>query len=126
MKFHPMIRSEEACYQSSSHAVELARKHSTRLHILHISTAKELSLFTNAIPLTEKRITAEVCIHHLWFDDRDYDLFDTLIKWNPAIKTKHDKEALLQAVLDDRLDIIASDHAPHTLDEKHQAYFKAP
>ncbi len=126
MKFHPLIRSEQACFQSSSRAVELAAKYQTRLHVLHLSTAKELELFTKAIPLAEKRITAEVCIHHLWFDDRDYEELDTLIKWNPSIKTKEDKEALLQAVLDDRLDVIATDHAPHTLDEKHQDYFEAP
>lgn len=126
MKFHPMIRSEEACYKSSSLAVSLAKKYNTRLHILHISTAKELELFSNTVPLKEKRITAEGCIHHLWFDDSDYGLLDTLIKWNPAIKTKHDKEALLAAILDDRIDVIATDHAPHTLDEKQQTYFLAP
>lgn len=126
MKFHPLIRSEEACYKSSSLAVSLAKKYNTRLHILHISTAKELDLFSNNLPLKEKRITAEVCIHHLWFDDSYYEQLDTLIKWNPAIKTKHDKEELLKAVLDDRIDVIATDHAPHTLDEKQQTYFKAP
>jgi dihydroorotase len=126
MKFHPSIRSEEACYKSSSLAVSLAKKYNTRLHILHISTAKELDLFSNKIALREKRITAEVCIHHLWFDESSYEQLDTLIKWNPAIKTKHDKEALLKALLDNRLDVIATDHAPHTLDEKHQVYFKAP
>lgn len=126
MKFHPLIRSEEACYKSSSRAVALAKKNNTRLHILHISTAKELELFDHAIPLREKKITSEVCIHHLWFDESDYELLDTLIKWNPAIKSKMDKAALLQALLDDRLDVIATDHAPHTLDEKHQVYFKAP
>lgn len=126
MKFHPVIRSEQACYKSSSLAVSLAKKHNTRLHILHISTEKELDLFTNKIPLHEKRITAEVCIHHLWFDESNYEQLDTLIKWNPAIKTKHDKEELLKAVLDDRIDVIATDHAPHTLDEKQQTYFKAP
>ncbi len=126
MKFHPLIRSEEACYKSSSFAVSLAKKFNTRLHILHISTAKEVDLFTNEIPLKEKRITAEACIHHLWFDEKDYEKLDTLIKWNPAIKTKHDKEELLKGLLDNRIDVIATDHAPHTLEEKHQAYFNAP
>ena len=126
MKFHPLIRSVEACFQSSSSAVELAKKHNTRLHILHISTAKELELFSNTIPLEEKRITSEVCIHHLWFDEGDYEKLDTLIKWNPAIKTKIDQEALWVALLDNRIDVIATDHAPHTYDEKNQTYFKAP
>jgi dihydroorotase len=126
MKFHPLIRSEEACYRSSSFAVGLAKKHNTRLHVLHLSTAKEMELFTNEIPLRAKRITAEACVHHLWFSEKDYDQLDTLIKWNPAIKTKNDKEELLKAILDNRIDVIATDHAPHTLDEKHQAYFKAP
>lgn len=125
MEAHPLIRSEEACYLSSSLAVALAKKHRTRLHILHISTAKELSLFDNTIPLKEKRITAEACIHHLWFDDGDYDRLGTKIKWNPAIKTRHDREALLEGLLDNRLDIVATDHAPHTLEEKNQSYFKA-
>ena len=125
-KEHPSIRSEEACFLSSSFAVELAKKHNTRLHILHISTEKELSLFTNKIPLKQKRITAEVCIHHLWFDDRDYDRLGSLIKWNPAVKRKEDKEALFKAMLDDRLDIIATDHAPHTLEEKQNKYLHAP
>jgi dihydroorotase len=125
-KEHPAIRSEEACYLSSSFAVELAKKHNTRLHVLHISTEKELSLFTNKIPLNQKRITAEVCIHHLWFDDRDYDKLGALIKWNPAVKRKEDKEALFKAMLDDRLDIIATDHAPHTLEEKQHKYLQAP
>ncbi len=126
MKFHPLIRSEEACYKSSSFAVELAKKHNTRLHILHISTAKETTLFDNTIPLKEKRITAEACIHHLWFDESNYEVLDTLIKWNPAIKTKKDKEEIWKAVLDDRIDVIATDHAPHTIEEKHQVYFNAP
>jgi len=126
MKFHPLIRSREACFKSSSSAVSMAKKHNTRLHILHISTAEELQLFDNSIPLKEKRITAEACIHHLWFDESNYEQLDTLIKWNPAIKTKNDKEELLKAVLDDRIDVIATDHAPHTLDEKHQTYFNAP
>ncbi len=123
---HSEIRSAEACYISSSFAKNLAEKHNTRLHILHVSTEKELALFRNDIPLKQKRITAEVCIHHLWFDDRDYDQLGSLIKWNPAVKRKEDKEALLKALLDNRLDIIATDHAPHTLDEKKQSYLKAP
>jgi len=126
MKYHPLIRSEEACYASSSMAVSLAKKYNTRLHILHISTARELDLFSNAIPLKEKKITAEVCIHHLWFDEKDYERLDTLIKWNPAIKTRHDKDQLLRGLLDNRIDVIATDHAPHTTDEKLQSYFKAP
>lgn len=125
-KFHPIIRSEEACYQSSSFAVELAKKHQTRLHILHISTAKELALFRNDIPLSEKRITAEACIHHLWFCDSDYDQKGNYIKWNPAVKTAKDREAILKAVLDNRIDVVATDHAPHTIEEKEQLYFQAP
>lgn len=123
---HPMIRSEEACYLSSELAVSLAKKHNARLHILHISTAKELNHFRNDIPLKDKRITAEACIHHLWFDDRDYEKKGTLIKWNPAVKTQHDKEEIFKAVLDNRIDVIATDHAPHTLEEKESSYFKAP
>lgn len=123
---HPLIRSEEACYKSSSLAVELAKKYNTRLHILHISTAKELALFDNTIPLKQKRITAEACIHHLWFSDADYKTLGSLIKWNPAVKKASDRDAILQAVLDDKIDVIATDHAPHTLEEKKQSYFKAP
>ena len=123
---HPLIRSEEACYLSSSMATELARKHGSRLHVLHISTAKELSLFGNDIPLADKRITCEACIHHLWFDDRDYERKGALIKWNPAVKRQEDKEAIFQAVLNDIVDVIATDHAPHTLEEKQNTYFKAP
>ncbi|MEJ2004892.1 MAG: dihydroorotase [Cyclobacteriaceae bacterium] len=123
---HPLIRSEEACYKSSSFAVELAKKHNTRLHILHISTEKELSLFRNDIPLEEKRITAEACIHHLWFSDEDYRKKGTFIKWNPAVKKASDRDAIFQAVLDDRIDVIATDHAPHTRQEKENTYFKAP
>ena len=123
---HPIIRDEEACYLSSSKAIELAKKCNTRLHILHISTAKELSLFTNKIPLEEKRITAEVCVHHLWFDSEDYYIFGSRIKCNPAIKIKSNRYALMEALLDDRLDIIATDHAPHTLNEKRSSYFQAP
>ena len=126
IKFHPEIRSVEACYTSSSMAIDLAKKHNTRLHVFHLSTKKELDLFTNDIPLKEKKITAEVCIHHLYFDDSHYDEKGTHIKWNPAIKSKADKEALLQALLDDRIDVIATDHAPHTLDEKNNNYSKAP
>jgi len=123
---HPNIRSAEACYKSSSMAVALAKKHNSRLHVFHLSTEKEISLFDNSIPLKEKRITAEVCIHHLWFDESDYQEKGTLIKWNPAVKKKSDKEALFQALLDNKLDVIASDHAPHTFEEKSNSYFNAP
>ena len=123
---HPLIRSEEACYISSSLAVNLAKKHNTRLHILHISTEKELSLFDNSIPLSKKQITAEACIHHLWFTDKDYDQKGTFIKWNPAVKSESDRNAIWKAVLDNRIDVIATDHAPHTIEEKKQTYFKAP
>ncbi len=123
---HPKIRSEEACYISSSKAIALAKKTGARLHVFHLSTAKETSLFRNDIPLEEKQITAEVCIHHLWFDDSYYQEKGTLIKWNPAVKTAQDKEGLWKALLDDRIDVIATDHAPHTLEEKSQPYTKAP
>jgi len=123
---HPNIRSAEACYKSSSMAVELAKKHNTRLHVFHLSTEKEIKLFDNTLPLAEKRITAEVCIHHLWFDESKYNEKGTLIKWNPAVKKKSDKDALFQALLDDKLDVIATDHAPHTLEEKSNTYFNAP
>jgi len=123
---HPIIRSAEACYLSSSKAIALAKKTGARLHIYHLSTAIETDLFTNKIPLEEKQITAEVCVHHLWFDDSDYKSKGTFIKWNPAVKTKTDKDALLKALLDDRIDIIATDHAPHTMEEKNQVYTKAP
>ena len=123
---HPKIRSVNACYKSSSMAVELAKKHNTRLHVFHLSTAKEIALFENKTPLNKKRITAEVCIHHLWFDQNDYNEKGTLIKWNPAIKKESDKNALFQALLDDKLDVIATDHAPHTLEEKRNPYFNAP
>ena len=126
IRFHPIIRSEEACYKSSSMAVELAKKHNTRLHILHISTDKETNLFRNDIPLNQKRITAEACIHHLWFDESSYDEKGTLIKWNPAVKSAKDKEGVWKALIDDRIDIIATDHAPHTIEEKNNTYFKAP
>lgn len=125
-RIHPLVRNEEACLKSSSLAVELARRHNTRLHVLHISTADELNLFDNTRPLTEKRITSEVCVHHLWFDASDYERLGNQIKCNPAIKAAPHKEALLAALLDDRLDIIATDHAPHTRDEKAQSYWKAP
>ncbi|MEB0249047.1 MULTISPECIES: dihydroorotase [unclassified Mucilaginibacter] len=126
VRLHPKIRSAEACYLSSSMAVELAKKHNTRLHILHISTAKETTLFSNNIPLAEKRITAEACIHHLWFTDADYAEKGNLIKWNPAVKTEADRNEILKAVLDGRIDIIATDHAPHTIKEKAQSYLQAP
>lgn len=124
--YHHLIRSREACYKSSSFAVELAKKHNTRLHILHISTAEELSLFRNDIPLSQKRITAEVCIHHLWFSNEDYERKGNYIKWNPAVKLASDRDAIFAAVLDGRIDVIATDHAPHTIDEKEQTYLKAP
>lgn len=123
---HPIIRSEEACYLSSSLAARLAKKHGTRLHILHISTAKELELFDNSIPLEQKKITAEACVHHLWFSDEDYATKGTLIKWNPAVKKASDRDTILQAVIDNRIDVIATDHAPHTLEEKANSYFGAP
>ncbi len=123
---HPKIRSEQACYLSSSKAIDLAKKTGARLHVFHLSTAKETSLFTNKIPLEKKQITAEVCVHHLWFDDSDYKNKGSFIKWNPAIKTKADKKGLWKALLDDRIDVIATDHAPHTLKEKQQVYTKAP
>ncbi len=124
--YHPLIRSEEACYKSSSFAVGLAKKHGTRLHILHISTAKETSLFDNSIPLEKKKITAEACIHHLWFNDTDYERLGMNIKWNPAIKTARDQQEIFKAVLDNRIDVIATDHAPHTIEEKQNNYFSAP
>ncbi len=125
-KFHPLIRSKEACYKSSSYAVSLAKKYNSRLHILHISTAKELELFRNDIPLEEKRITAEACVHHLWFSDKDYETKGNFIKWNPAVKTEKDRDGIWTGVLDNRIDVIATDHAPHTLEEKNQLYAKAP
>lgn len=125
-RIHPLIRSAEACLKSSSKAVSLAKKHGTRLHILHLSTADEMDLFDNSIPLSEKKITAEVCIHHLWFSDKDYDKKGNFIKWNPAIKSEKDQKALLNAVLEDKIDVIATDHAPHTLEEKSRSFFTAP
>ncbi|GGG16415.1 dihydroorotase [Dokdonia pacifica] len=123
---HPIIRSEDACYISSSKAIELAKKTGAKLHVFHLSTAKETHLFDNKTPLEEKKITSEVCIHHLWFSDQDYEDKGTHIKWNPAVKTAADRDELLKALLDDRIDVIATDHAPHTLEEKNQAYTKAP
>ena len=126
IKYHPVIRSEEACYISSSKAIELAKKTGARIHIFHVSTAKETHLFRNDIPLEEKQITAEVCVHHLWFNDKDYDEKGTFIKWNPAVKTEQDRLGLWEALLDDRIDVLATDHAPHTLEEKNNVYTKAP
>jgi dihydroorotase len=126
MACHPEIRSAEACYLSSSSAVALAKKTGARLHVFHLSTARETALFTNNIPIEEKKITAEVCIHHLWFSDADYATKGSLIKWNPAVKTANDRAGLWQALLDDRIDVIATDHAPHTLAEKQQNYLNAP
>mgnify|MGYP000674960996 CR=1 FL=1 len=126
IRYHPIIRNAEACYKSSSLAVRLAKEHNTRLHILHISTAKETELFRNDIPLEEKRITAEACVHHLWFDDSNYDEKGTYIKWNPAVKSASDREGVWKALLDNRIDIIATDHAPHTQEEKDNTYFNAP
>ncbi len=126
VKYHPIIRSEEACYLSSSKAIELAKKTGARLHIFHLSTAKETELFRNDIPLEEKQITAEVCIHHLWFSDKDYEEKGTHIKWNPAVKTENDRQGLWKALLDDRIDVLATDHAPHTIEEKDNVYTKAP
>ena len=125
VEFHPLIRSREACYNSSAKAIARAKKFGTRLHIFHVSTAEEIALFDNSVPLKEKKITAEVCIHHLWFSDADYKTKGTLIKWNPAVKTAADRDALWKALLDNKLDVIATDHAPHTLDEKNQSYAKA-
>ncbi|MDA1269249.1 MAG: dihydroorotase [Bacteroidetes bacterium] len=122
---HPLIRSEQACYEASERAIGLAEKHGARLHILHLSTAKETDLFHNDIPLTDKNITTEVSVHHLWFTDQDYERLGVLIKWNPAIKTQKDKDGLLAALLDDRIDIITTDHAPHTLEEKQKPYFQS-
>jgi len=126
IELHPVIRSEEACYLSSSRAIALAKKTGARLHVFHLSTAKETALFRNDIPVEEKQITSEVCVHHLWFSDQDYKEKGTHIKWNPAVKTAADREGLWTALLDDRLDIIATDHAPHTLEEKSNSYLKAP
>ena len=126
VKSHPLIRSEEACFLSSSRAIALAKKTGARLHVFHLSTGRETELFRNDIPLSEKKITAEVCIHHLWFSNKDYEDKGTLIKWNPAVKSALDRETLWKALLDDRIDVIATDHAPHTLNEKNNPYLKAP
>jgi len=123
---HPKIRSREACIKSSSKAVEMAKRYGTRLHILHISTAEEVELFDNSLPLKEKKITSEACTHHIWFEDSDYKTHGSRIKWNPAVKTRSDKEAILKAVLSDRIDVLATDHAPHSLSEKQNKYLKAP
>jgi dihydroorotase len=126
LKYHPFIRSEEACFKSSSLAVGLAKKYNSRLHILHLSTAKELELLDNTIASREKRITAEVCVHHLWFSDQDYEKYGTRIKWNPAIKTEKDRLGLIEGLKSNKIDVIATDHAPHTFEEKSNTYFKAP
>lgn len=126
VKYHHLIRSEEACYKSSSKAIELAEKTGARLHVFHLSTAKETALFRNDIPLKDKKITAEVCVHHLTFTNEDYETRGGLIKWNPAVKTQHDKDGLWEALLDDRIDVIATDHAPHTWEEKQNVYTKCP
>ena len=125
VQYHPLIRSEQACYEATKQAIELANKYNARLHILHLTTEAETHLFRNDIPLTEKNITTEVSVHHLWFSDKDYERLGTLIKWNPAIKTEKDKQGLLKALIDDRIDIVTTDHAPHTLEEKQKNYFQA-
>ncbi len=125
IEFHPIIRSERACYEATKRAIEIANKHKARLHILHLTTEAETHLFRNDIPLEEKNITTEVSVHHLWFSDKDYERLGTLIKWNPAIKTEKDKKGLLKALLDDRIDIVTTDHAPHTLYEKQKPYFQS-
>jgi dihydroorotase len=125
IEFHPLIRSEKACFEATKRAIELANKHKARLHILHLTTEAETHLFRNDIPLKEKNITTEVSVHHLWFSDKDYQRLGTLIKWNPAIKTEKDKKGLLKALLDDRIDIVTTDHAPHTLEEKQKPYFQS-
>ncbi len=126
IKYHPKIRSAEACYISSSKAVALAKKTGARLHVFHLTTAKEMELFSNNKPLKEKKITAEVCVHHLWFSDTDYEAKGTFIKWNPAVKSAKDRAALWEALLSDKIDVIATDHAPHTIEEKLNSYMKAP
>ncbi len=124
-KYHPVIRSAQGCYEATERAIGIAKKHNARLHILHLSTAIETPLFRNDIPLEEKRITTEVSVHHLWFTDKDYERLGMRIKWNPAIKTEDDKKGLMEALLDDRIDLITTDHAPHALEEKLQPYFKS-
>lgn len=125
VKYHPVIRSAEACYEASKMAIALAKKHNARFHVLHLTTEAETHLFSNDIPLEEKRITTEVSVHHLWFSDKDYEKRGKLIKWNPAIKTEKDKEGLMKALLDDRIDLITTDHAPHALEEKQMPYFQS-
>lgn len=125
VEFHPVIRSAEACYESTVRAIQLAKKHGARLHILHLTTEAETDLFENHLPLVEKMITTEVSVHHLWFSDQDYKRLGTRIKWNPAIKSKADKEGLLKALLDDRIDLITTDHAPHSIEEKDKPYFQS-
>jgi dihydroorotase len=125
MEFHSVIRSEKACYEASKNAIEIADKYKARLHILHLSTEAETHLFRNDIPLEEKKITTEVSVHHLWFSDKDYKRLGTLIKWNPSIKTEKDRDGLLKALIDDRIDLVTTDHAPHTLEEKQQTYFQS-
>ena len=126
MSCHPEIRSAEACYLSTKKAVDLAKKHNARLHVLHLSTEKEMELFESDKKLEDKKITAEVCVHHLWFDDRDYQKYGTRIKWNPAVKAESDKKALFNALMDGKIDVVATDHAPHTEEEKDNTYFKSP
>ena len=126
MKFHPLIRSRKACYISSSNAIKLAKKTGARLHVFHLSTAEETKLFSNKKKLKDKKITSEVCIHHLWFSDSDYAQLGSKIKWNPAVKSSSDRDALWKALLDDRIDVIASDHAPHTEEEKQSNYLNCP
>ena len=123
--YHPLIRSTKACFEATERAITLAKKHEARLHILHLTTEAETHLFQNDIPLREKKITTEVSVHHLWFSDKDYERLGMLIKWNPAIKTERDQQGLLKSVLDDRIDIITTDHAPHTLEEKQKPYFQS-
>jgi len=125
VEFHPMIRSEKACYEATKRAIDLANKHNARLHILHLTTEAETHLFRNDIPLNEKKITTEVSVHHLWFSDKDYERLGTLIKWNPAIKTEKDRTGLLKALIDNKIDIVTTDHAPHTLEEKQKPYFQS-
>jgi dihydroorotase len=125
VEYHPLIRSEKACFDATKRAIDLANKYKARLHILHLTTEAETHLFRNDIPLKEKNITTEVSVHHLWFSDKDYERLGTLIKWNPAIKSEKDKKGLLKALLDDRIDIVTTDHAPHTLEEKQKPYFQS-
>ena len=125
IEFHPIIRSKKACYEATKTAINIANKYKARLHILHLTTEAETHLFRNDIPLKQKNITTEVSVQHLWFSDKDYKTLGSLIKWNPAIKTEEDKRGLLKALLDDRIDIVTTDHAPHTLEEKQKPYFQS-